>query len=65
MQLSGGIYGSALAAAAAELGNKDNVQQLLNSKADVNIQLSGGEYGSALAAAVATWETIKILSSSF
>ena len=52
-QLSGGEYGSALAAAAAAAGEQDTVRLLLESGADVNAQLSGGRYGSALAAATA------------
>jgi ankyrin repeat domain-containing protein 50 len=50
-QLSGGEYGSALAAA-AQLRDKDMVRLLLELGADVNAQLSSGEYGNALAAAV-------------
>jgi ankyrin repeat protein len=63
MQLQGGKYGSALAAAAACLGQTKAIrvvevvgaveimELLIEQGADVNMQLQGGEYGSALAAA--------------
>ncbi|CAI7667495.1 unnamed protein product [Penicillium discolor] len=50
LTLSGGIYGSALAAAASR-GEKEIVNLLVDNGADANLMLSGGSYGSPLAAA--------------
>jgi len=51
-QHQAGQYGSALTAAVCE-GNKEIVELLIESGAEVNAQLQAGWYGSALAAAAA------------
>lgn len=54
LRLKAGKYGSALAAAAGALNEKEAAEYLIRKGADVNQELEAGKYGSALIASICT-----------